>query len=284
MPLNPLFKQQVLLANNGKVKVKRRFRKWLYPFNAERQYQRELVKLFDKINTELKNYLYPKLDDLVYTSKLNRPDDIEFRLDYTLTQKLELITKALKLQSDIFLSDAEKLAKEQGDRISKYNYDQMIKVIFDAVKVNPILSEPYLADQLKLFQVRNTNLITKLNMEQLAKMNDILYNNLSQGNSAKIIKDELEKTFNFTKKRAKLIARDQTNKFNGNLAELRQGELGIDSYTWSGVLDERERKTHRANEAKVFKWSSPSPITGHPGSQIQCRCTAQPVINDAMFD
>ena len=285
MSLNPIFKQQVLIAHNGNIKVRKRFAKWLYPSNAERIYERQLVKLFKELNNKTKDLLYPQLEYLVSQANSTRPDDKNLRLDLSLENNIKEIYNKTQLSYDSTINPVvNNVTFEQAERISSYNKEQLIKVIYSAVQVNPFLSEPYLESQIKIFQAYNASLITKLSKEQAEKMQEILFRNLSAGQGVKAIKKEIEKTFDISENRARVIARDQTNKFNGNLAELRQKEVGISQYRWSTSLDERVRYTHRLNEGKVFSWDNPPASTGHPGTQIRCRCTAQPRINSKMFN
>lgn len=285
MSLNPIFKQQVLIAHNGNIKVRKRFAKWLYPSNAERIYERQLVKLFKELNNKTKDLLYPQLEYLVSQANSIRPDDKNLRLDLSLENNIKEIYNKTQLSYDSTINPVvNNVTFEQAERISSYNKEQLIKVIYSAVQVNPFLSEPYLESQIKIFQAYNASLITKLSKEQAEKMQEILFRNLSAGQGVKAIKKEIEKTFDISENRARGIARDQTNKFNGNLAELRQKEVGISQYRWSTSLDERVRYTHRLNEGKVFSWDNPPASTGHPGTQIRCRCTAQPRINSKMFN
>lgn len=285
MSLNPIFKQQVLIAHNGNIKVRKRFAKWLYPSNAERIYERQLIKLFKELNNKTKDLLYPQLEYLVGRANSIRPDDKNLRLDLSLENNIKEIYNKTQLSYDSTINPVvNNVTFEQAERISSYNKEQLIKVIYSAVQVNPFLSEPYLESQIKIFQAYNASLITKLSKEQAEKMQEILFRNLSAGQGVKAIKKEIEKTFDISENRARVIARDQTNKFNGNLAELRQREVGISQYQWSTSLDERVRHTHRLNEGRVFSWDNPPASTGHPGTQIRCRCTAQPRINLKMFN
>lgn len=284
MPVNPFFKYQVLSMNEGKVKVPKHISKWLYPYNAEREYEKELVKIAKGINKILENQIFQELNILTERAEYERGH--ESNSDFSITELVKLIIEKLSLSLILFIREKKlnSLTNTQASRISQYNKMQFMKVVRSAVSVNPIIIDSFLESQIKIFQVNNTRLITKMTTDQLEKMNEILYRNLSQGNSAKAIKKEIKESFKMSENRSKLIARDQTNKFNGNLAELRQKDLGITSYSWSGALDQRERETHLANEKKIFKWNKPSSITGHPGSQIQCRCVAQPIITDKMFE
>lgn len=47
---------------------------------------------------------------------------------------------------------------------------------------------------------------------------------------------------------------------------------GIDGYIWQTMEDNKVRPTHAANNGKYFTWKRPSPITGKPGDEPNCRC------------
>jgi SPP1 gp7 family putative phage head morphogenesis protein len=111
-----------------------------------------------------------------------------------------------------------------------------------------------------------------------------MYRGLRAGTRVEEIQAEIEDRFAVPAARAEVIARDQVGKFYGQLAQLRQEELGIESYTWRTVGDERVRDPwHTSLDGKVFRWDDP-PVTNrrgernHPGGDIQCRCTAEPII------
>ena len=94
--------------------------------------------------------------------------------------------------------------------------------------------------------------------------------------------------------RAKLIARDQTSKINIAVLQARNEEAGIKEYIWRTARDGRVvgnpsglypkavmpdvHGNHYAREGKKFRWDSP-PEDSHPGYAINCRCTAEPVID-----
>ena len=50
-------------------------------------------------------------------------------------------------------------------------------------------------------------------------------------------------------------------------------------YTWRTTGDDRVRGTHAALNGRVFSWTSP-PEHGHPGSEPNCRCWAEPYYGD----
>lgn len=92
-----------------------------------------------------------------------------------------------------------------------------------------------------------------------------------------------------TRNRARLIARDQVGKLNGELQQQRQADLGIERYIWRTVGDNAVRPSHAAMDGETCRWDDPtvylsgsrwanrSSIGGveeHPGQDYQCRCSA----------
>lgn len=74
------------------------------------------------------------------------------------------------------------------------------------------------------------------------------------------------------------LTRDQTQKMNANLNEIRQRDLGVTQYIWRTSEDERVRPTHSDNNGKTFDWVNPPLTTGHPGFDVQCRCLSEPIV------
>lgn len=98
------------------------------------------------------------------------------------------------------------------------------------------------------------------------------------GSRWETIAKELEAEHGIATNRARLIARDQTSKYNGALNQAYQTEAGIMHYQWQGAMDARERPTHVAVQGMVFAWTDPPPM-GHPGEDYQCRCVGIPLVS-----
>ena len=54
--------------------------------------------------------------------------------------------------------------------------------------------------------------------------------------------------------------------------------LHVERYTWRSRDDSRVRAAHAEYDDRVFSWSDP-PEGGHPGQGWNCRCTAEPIID-----
>jgi SPP1 gp7 family putative phage head morphogenesis protein len=148
-----------------------------------------------------------------------------------------------------------------------------------SVDVTGLLGNAAVSDIMERSIIANTELITSMPDQYLQRVRTAVFNGVQTGQRAEEIAQSLVEAGDVTESRANLIARDQTSKMNAAFNEARQTSLGIDSYMWAGAMDERERETHIANEGMVFRWDSPPATTGHPGDDINCRCTALPVFN-----
>lgn len=88
--------------------------------------------------------------------------------------------------------------------------------------------------------------------------------------------------------RATLIARDQVGKLQHRMTRAAHRAAGVEGYRWIEVGDDAVRDEHRAaadrsRRGHVYTWGAPE-VEGvmgdlvEPGEDIQCRCTAYPVI------
>ncbi len=121
----------------------------------------------------------------------------------------------------------------------------------------------------------NTQLIRNMNVEQLGKLETLFLRSLRDGSRSAQVTGDVSAILGGSVERARLIARDQIGKLDGQLSQQKQTEAGIDGYAWRGALDGRERPSHVAREGLIFKWNAPPP-DGHPGQPVQCRCQPEP--------
>ncbi|MDP3198020.1 phage minor head protein [Tabrizicola sp.] len=67
--------------------------------------------------------------------------------------------------------------------------------------------------------------------------------------------------------------------FAALINELRQRDLGILQYVWRSRDDGKVRSSHAQYDDQVFSWDNP-PEGGHPGQAFNCRCHAEPFVQD----
>lgn len=69
---------------------------------------------------------------------------------------------------------------------------------------------------------------------------------------------------------------DQYLTAHAAIQQVRQESAGITHYFWRTASDARVRPSHAAKDGKRFAWADPPQDTGHPGTEIRCRCIADP--------
>lgn len=182
-------------------------------------------------------------------------------------------------------SDAEvgALIERAGDRIKDRNA-AIHRYRFRVVSVSPIDVDPWLGPVMDAWGAANADLVTQLPDRLLRDIERGVQESWRAGETTRQLADRLQERVGVTERRARLIARDQTNKLNGQLHGVRQTAAGVTEYRWATSMDSRVRQAHADRHGDTFKWSSP-PSDGHPGQAIQCRCTPDPVLDDLMgFD
>jgi len=249
-----------------------------YPIAAEKTYAKNLREMVAYMNRLIEQRLFPELPRIISQARAERMDAYAD----TLTE----IVDTVKAEFGEKYTEAEirRLASDEANEVSNFNRNQLTRIISNAVGTDVFLTEPYLQSTLDSFVKDNVDLITSIPRDQFTEIESTVKRAIRSGQSVKdtekLIKERWSDALkDKPKNRAELIARDQNGKLYGELNQLRQTEFGIDEYIWRGVLDARERETHRAHEGKKYSWKKPPSNTGHPGWDYQCRCVAQPVID-----
>jgi SPP1 gp7 family putative phage head morphogenesis protein len=138
------------------------------------------------------------------------------------------------------------------------------------------------------FTHENVRLIRSIPGDYLDRVEEVVHGALATGERAKDLASTLEEEFDVSKRRAALIARDQIGKLHANLNRVRQQKLGLTRYVWRTSEDERVREAHAERDGETYSWEDPpgdasDPGDGaNPGDGIQCRCSAEPVIDDLL--
>lgn len=165
-----------------------------------------------------------------------------------------------------------------AEAVSVFNDKQWRKIKRAKYGIDVFKSEPWLAARLAEWEHRNIQLIDSIPTQYLEQLQGRIVEAVGKGYTPAQVVDIIHNTYPLPEARARLIARDQVGKLNGQLTRERQYRLGVSEYIWRGVMDSRERQTHKDHEGKRYAWDSPPKNTGHPGEDYQCRCHASPVL------
>lgn len=135
------------------------------------------------------------------------------------------------------------------------------------------------------WRIENLRLITNAGDDHVAELAEAFKAAQEQGLSRQELIDTVKKVLKTGEDRAKLIASDQTTKFNGTIQAVQQQAAGITEFVWSTSKDGAVRPTHRELEGKTFSWAVGAPDGPNmvlPGQPVRCRCQAIPKI--PLFD
>lgn len=227
------------------------------------------------------DFLVQRLIDAVNITVIPilRQFETEFVNDAYATS-LEQVFENLSKSYEGLTKQAAIVANEFVEDTDAANKKAFYKSVENAIGINlqSVIQGEGLEDVLKLTARENVNLITSIPAEFLSKVETIVFVGTTQGSEAGSIIEQLRDLGDITKNRAKLIARDQTSKLNAALSQQRQQNLGVTEYIWITAKDGRVRESHQSKNGKKFRWDNPPKDTGHPGTDIQCRCIAQPII------
>lgn len=180
----------------------------------------------------------------------------------------------------------EPISKE----VPKFNATQLNKqlsaVIGETISLDIVGSEGWIANAAAEWTHENVALIKSIPSQFFDAIEQKVSRQVADGGRFEELAAEIEDTYGVSESRARLIARDQIGKYTGDLNRVRQQDLGLTSFVWRTVGDERVRTDETAgpNEGHVerdgvtYEWSDP-PEGETPGEPVQCRCWSDPVLN-----
>lgn len=275
---------------------------WLHPRQIERSFAADLDRLAQEFVRQVRETIIPGLPAIETQARLEQGHADGVRADAWFDRVGPLL-EALQIGSTARDATVSVGAIDVGQKTSNWNDKEWQKILRKTVGVGLLTAEPGLRDQLRLFVQTNANLITKLQADKIAEIQGVIERGFAQGLRHTEVAKEVMAKAQTTVKRARLIARDQISKLNGNLTHTRQVAAGIPHYIWQTAQDgERVRPTHRVMQGKLARWddatlyadvsdptnwksrSGLSAVELHPGEDILCRCFAEPFIQELADD
>ena len=129
----------------------------------------------------------------------------------------------------------------------------------------------------------NVGLIKSIGSQYLDKVQGQVWKCVTDGYDLATMSKDLRKTYDITKRRAELIARDQGAKAHAVIEKAKRQELGITKAIWlHSHAGKKPRPSHVAANGKVFDVSKGMYLDGEwvqPGELINCRCCSKSIID-----
>lgn len=269
--------------------------RWLYPMAIEIKFRAYLLSIVRMVQAET-NRIFPDLSALVNEASAQQKTD-------AWSDDINTGFGALQVSVDKHIgADAPaKVAGEVAANISDWNDTQWRKTMKSVMGVEPFQSEPYLRDMQANFISQNVGLIKSMASDAVKRAETSIRNGITAGNRVESIKKDLKKQFGISENKARLIARDQVGKLNGDLQRARQTGVGVSRYIWRTSEDERVRANHKAMAGRLCRWDDASAywselskswidrsgiggVLLHPGADYQCRCYGEPYFDEIEGD
>jgi len=246
------------------------------PDPVEREYIRELSQMVSFLKEVIDRRVTPRLERFLREAAKDRPEG--FRSDAW----PEDLAGAFQDAEDEFYrrytdDEIRRLARKYGVAVETFNRRQLEKGLKRVLGIDVFASEPWLAEQIAAFSVKNVSLIQSVPEKLFTELESGIFDRFSAGTRFESLAEYISQRFQVAENSATRIARDQVGKLNGQLTGLRQTNLGVTEYTWETLKGERLRDSHREKQGKTFKWNDPPSDTGHPGEDINCFPEGTPV-------
>ena len=269
-----------------------------YPKTAEREFRRITGSYMKLLNEELKK----KLPAMMAEYQKERHGDSRFDDSQDLDAKLRLllqdVAKALEKRIAEYGLDqkVEQIAK-MAKNVSIREWKRAVKDTLGIDLLDDYYKGEFFEEAIRRWIAENVLLIKSIPSETLSNMREIILGSYLKGSSIRDIQKAIQETYNVSKRKAQLLARDQVATLNAQLTKAQQTDAGCRKYRWSDSRDGRVRDCHKALNGKVFSWDNPPEMwyetkqgrvyTGrrcHPGEDYCCRCVAIPVFDPESID
>lgn len=259
----------------GLVKRRRRTPRMLQPDTVRLEYFKAIRGILSHARALVQDSLMPQLGALLVQPRA------DVRMDAGSGKKVNEILDQIseRFWRGLSARELEALAERFAARTEQFSVGEFRKQVRAALGVDVIAATPKIVNTLENFVAENVALIKSIPDQYFSDIEKRVTRAVTTGERAEKLVPELQEKYDVSEARARLIARDQIGKLNGQLNRERQEKLGLTRYIWRTVSDERVRDEHSDREGEVFSWDDP-PEDGHPGEPIQCRCSAEPVFSD----
>lgn len=242
-----------------------------WPLSIEAAYRRDLNDLVAALDRAARAEVQARGRALLEAAAIRQDADGEgwARLLEEILLRIALSITAKLLDTDRLVS----VRARQADEFGKRDFKAAIRSAYgvDVVRGN----EAWLPDTMAAWEAENRALIKSIPANYANRLQGEFVRAVTEGRGLRDLTRIVRETTGANQKRAALLARDQLGKLTAQLNERRQRDLGVRSFIWATVGDERVRPTHRARNGKEFRYDRPGP---RPGAEIRCRCAAKPIL------
>ena len=209
---------------------------------------------------------------------------VRTRLDAGESKKArDLVESAKKKLADaVHPNVLDSLARKFGRRTTDFQREQLKRQTSAALGVDIVTHDKHLPGMIDSFAHENVALIKSLGNRTMDDVEKLVTRAFTSGTRHEELADDIQERFDVSERHARMIARDQVGKLNGQITAARHQELGLTRFNWLDSGDDKVREEHVIlGQGGPYEYADP-PSEGLPGEPILCRCTADPVFEDIL--
>lgn len=201
----------------------------------------------------------------------------------------KLVRELTKRFTALFVDKAGGLANAWANGISRQaavGLGQSLKEVSGGVTLKTDVVSGVVADVVRASIKQNVALIKSIPAKYFLEIEGEVMRSIQSGRGMADLQPFLEARYGISKRRAALIARDQTSKATTAINRARMQGLGVKKFKWLHSAGGKEPRPLHLNtlNGKIFSFDDPPVIDertgekGLPGQLINCRCRMVPVI------
>jgi SPP1 gp7 family putative phage head morphogenesis protein len=211
-------------------------------------------------------------------------------MDASASSQARVLMNAMAARFNAFFSkiapDLAKRMADDVDRHSKTNLHGSLSEASGGLSLRTSVITGQIAEATKAAISANVALIKSIPQEYFTKIQGEVFRSIQAGSGTKDVFETVRQIGIVTKKRADLIARDQTSKATTAINAARMTALGIKKFEWLHSRGGREPRPLHINalNGHIFEIAKPPIIDertgerGLPGVLINCGCRMVPVV------
>jgi SPP1 gp7 family putative phage head morphogenesis protein len=245
------------------------------PSIVQARYQEKLDALIDKMS---------EITQLELAKFFNEPHAQEyFAMDASVSSQARILTNYLSRRvNKLFADQAPELAEQQANAVDKASSNALhssLQKLSGGLSLSTTTLAGPLTDILSASITENVALIKSISQQYLTGVQGAVMRSITTGQGLHDLIPFLEKHKGITKRRAAMIASDQTRKAYNNLNRGRMEKVGLVSFGWLHTGgSQHPRKLHQSYNGKIFRFDNLPIIDedtgerGIPGQAINCHC------------
>ena len=258
-------------------------------FNAgiQKWYEKQLLKLVDELTKDVLNEIRPLYKE--YKEQITFDASISSQARITINSLRKLFEKKFKEKGRKF---AESMVKKTN-RYATNTFKQIMAALFNEEKVKETvftmagsIVSPEKEEVIKALVFENVSLIKSINDRYFEQITGAVMRSIENGDGLTSLTEEIMKYNGMNKRRARLIALDQTRKAYNSINLRNMQETGVKKFKWMHSGGSKEPRLYHRDvlNGQIFDIDTGAPNDAdnpefiYPGQLPYCRCRMAPVI------